>query len=125
MPEAAEKGWVGFVPLEELPLPLQCLPFLRARRALTRHATLAIATAAVWIPAGLTVLTLLMSLPLKAMTLATFAGFYVFSVSFVVMPIGILGFCVQDNYDRAVGMMSMSEQRCARLVERIILVPFA
>lgn len=125
MPEAAAKGWIGFVPVERLPPPLQCLPFLRASRALTRHLLLGVAVAALWIPGGLFVLTQLLTPPFSGFTVALFAGCYVVSLSLVVFPIGLLGFLLEPNYDRAISMMSVEENPLTRLVERVLLVPLA
>ena len=39
------------------------------------------------------------------------------------VPLAILGFCVQDNFDRAIGSMSRADDPIRRLVERLLAVP--
>jgi len=124
MPEAAARGMLGYVPADELPACLAYLPFLHVKIAFLRHALLAVFISCLSIPTGLLVLSQVLSPPLPAATIALFAGVYVLCISVLVMPMGILGFCVQDNYERAIGMMSMEENWRHRLVHRLCAVPF-
>ena len=123
MPEAAERGWLGYVGLTDLPFCMRCLPFLRAKYAIVRHGLLAVAVASLWIPGGLFVLTQLLTPPYPRATFIAFASLYVLSITLVIMPIGILAFCVQPNYERVMEVMSMHENKLFRLIERVILVP--
>ena len=125
MPEAAESGWLGHVPPEWLPPPMLCLPFLHARHAAARHALLAVSVASLWIPGGLLVLTQLLRPPYSAAEIALFAGAYNFSISFATIPLGILGFSLTPNFDRAISMMSMEDNKLRRLLERLLMVPMA
>ena len=123
MPEAAERGWVGYVPAKELPFFFSCMPFLRAKHAIVRHMVLAVVCASLWVPAGLGVLTQVLTPPYAAADLTIFSGVYVLTISVFVMPSGILGFCVEDNYHRTIEQMSMDPDKFKRLIQRLLWVP--
>ena len=125
LPEAAEKGWIGHVRVDDLPFCLRCLPFLRATHAISRHAILGVTIASIWIPAGLFALSQILAPPYHRSTVAIFATLYNASIAMVVMPCALLGFCVQPNFERVIGRMSMHEDKLQRLVQRVLRVPLS
>ena len=130
LPEMAEKGWIGAVDPERLPCCVRCLPFLRAKHAIVRHVILAALISSLWIPAGVYVLTggslgALGELtpPHSRTTICIFASVYNASISALVIPLGMLGFGMRPNFERAVGMMSMDDDKLRRLFWRVVYVP--
>ena len=57
--------------------------------------------------------------------LTLFTASYVFTIAVVVLPIGVLGFCLRDNFERAVNKMSMDDSQMRRLMLRLLAAPFA
>ena len=125
MPEMMEKGWLGYVRVMDLPSFMWCLPFLRAPTALQRHALLSVFVAALWIPLGLFLLSHVITPPYNRLVVCIFGGAYNLTISAAVMPMAILGFTIKDNYDRAIGMMSMHPDWRWRLVQRGCNIAFA
>lgn len=126
MPEAAAKGWLGWVASEEVPLLLSLLPFVSHPRALVRLLALAVFAAALFIPIGLLFLTywLPSDRGIWRGHVIFFAAFYVLSSTWVILPLGLLGYCVDSNYDRAMRSMSMEKNQLSRLLSRLLALPF-
>ena len=53
-----------------------------------------------------------------------FAAFYVLSSTWVILPLGLLGYCVDSNYDRVMRSMSMEKDQLSRLLSRLLALPF-
>lgn len=122
LPEAAERGFIGYIDSREVSMFLGCLPFLMAGRSVVRLLFLGLCLSTLWVPGGLAVLALLVAPPFSVAELALFAGLYVLTTMLAVMPLGILGFCIEDNFDRALQLMSMNPNRTQRLSERLCMV---
>lgn len=122
--EAADKGWVGYVEAKNIPPCLSCMPFIIARSALVRLLALVAFTCAIWIPAGLVTLIMILTPPYGASTVVLFAALYVTSATLVVLPLGILGCCKEENYDRCISRMSTDPSKLRRLLQRVTSLPF-
>ena len=48
-----------------------------------------------------------------------FFSFYMLSVCVLVMPFGVLGLCVEANFERVLSMMSSEPNPCNRLISRL------
>lgn len=127
MPEAAAKGWLGWVAAEDLPLWMVWLPFVSHPRAIVRLLSLAVFAAAVFIPIGMLFLTYWLPSPLGIwrMHVIYFAALYVVCVTWVILPLGLLGYCVDANYDRVMRSMSMEKDQLRRLTSRLAALPFS
>ena len=119
MPEAAARRWLGYVEPGALPAAFMCMPFLHARWAVARLLLLAVFTSALWIPTGYAVLAFALSPPYAAADLTLFAGLYVVAISVVVMPFGVLGHCIEPNFERVMEHMSSDKHRMNRLFKRL------
>ena len=93
--------------------------FLHARWAVARLLLLAVFTSALWIPTGYAVLAFALSPPYAAADLTLFAGLYVVAISVVVMPFGVLGHCIEPNFERVMEHMSSDKHRMNRLFKRL------
>lgn len=119
MPEAAARRWLGYVEPGALPLAFMCMPFLQARRGVVRLLLLGVFASALWIPAGYLVLAFALTPPYAAPDLALFAGLYMLAIGCFVMPLGILGFCIEPNFERVMERMSSDPNKMSRFVKRI------
>lgn len=119
LPEAAARRWLGYVEPGALPLAFACMPFLHARSSVARLLLLGIFASAVWIPAGFAILGFALEAPYTANDLILFFSFYMLSVCVLVMPFGVLGLCVEANFERVLSMMSSEPNPCNRLISRL------
>ena len=62
--------------------------------------------------------------PYTKATVVWFAALYVASITLVVLPLGILGCCKEENYDRCMKRMSNDPSKLRRLVQRVTSLPF-
>jgi hypothetical protein len=122
LPEAALRGYIGYVETARLPLCLACLPFLHASRSAARLFLLGTFAAALFVPLGLLVLSFLLEPPYDGSVLSLFAALYVMTLLLFVMPMGVLGFCMESNYDRVLALMSMDDNRVTRFCNRLMQV---
>ena len=135
MPEAAEKGWLGWVDTANVPWYLAYLPFVHHPRAAVRLVALAVFAAALFIPIGALFLTYWLPSPrgIWRQHVIFFAAFYVLSITWVILPLGLLGYCIDTNYDRTMRAMtsveanagappgSLSKRRI--LMQRVLALP--
>ena len=70
------------------------------------------------------VLGFILTPPLEKGTIVVFTSVYVLSLSLVLMPLGLLGYCLEANYDRAIRQMPMDSDRITRLQKRLMALPF-
>ena len=112
-------------PCQAHPAPLRLSLCQQAKQAIVRHLLLAACAAApLFISIGFLVLSLLTP-PFEWWVLTLFTASYVFTIAVVIIPVCVLGFCVRDNFERAVNKMSMDESQMRRLMLRLLAAPFA
>lgn len=123
LPEAVERGWLGFVESEALPIWLACNPIWRANLGCVRLTLLGIMVGACLVPLALCVLSFAMVPPFAAIELTVFVALYYLLISLLVMPMAILSYCMRPNLELALALMSNHPSRIRRLLLRLCALP--
>jgi len=113
IPDAVAKGWFGVVQPSAVPRTLRLFPFLRVRVGVLRHLGLGTLAALLWMPP-----LLLLAYygeghghgePMHADDFIIFAPAFLAVLPLFILPLGLLGFALPENYARVEAKMSAPE----------------
>lgn len=129
MPEMVERGWYGVVRPADVHCLSRALPFLRSdkvwRFGVVRHLTLGAILSVLFIPpAVILVSPVVLGPQISAWTLIWIASTFVTTLPLCFIPLGLLAFAIEPNYDRVDRLMARDASRpLHQLIMRAWMAP--
>ncbi len=125
IPDAAAHGWFGIIEPHSVACLLRAMPFLRCRIGAVRHLCVGCVVGVLWIPTVYYLARFVEGPVMSARTFVFFGPACIAALPLLVLPLGLLGFALPDNYARIEAIMASTvrEGPIVKLIRRGLLAP--